>query len=130
MQLNPSIVLAHVAPFLHGLLAHSLTSKRKNEAEFLNTRLLKIPHLTFNKTNVHIGYYQRFDELESKVGTIHSAVYISGSVFLTFFANVIYCIRTFLVIPSTVVRLKRPHFYTLLIDIVGFTFTPVRFVKS
>ena len=37
VQLNPSTVFAQVAPFLHGLLAHSLTSKGNNEAEFLNT---------------------------------------------------------------------------------------------
>ena len=37
VQLNPSIVLAQAAPFLHGLPAHSLTSKGKNEAEFINT---------------------------------------------------------------------------------------------
>ena len=30
-------MLTQVAPFLHGLLAHSLTSKGENEAEFLNT---------------------------------------------------------------------------------------------
>ena len=51
-------------------------------------------------------------------------------VFLTFFADVMNYIRTFLVIPSTVVRPKWTYFYTLLSNIVGFTVTPVSVVES